>query len=529
MILDCYTAAGGYFIRGDLMGFPQLFEAMEKTEVDTAAVMSTRALQADARKGNEYLTSVAAGDRRVIPIAAVYPEADHYGLPELIEESVGHDAAGLAFYMNQGFSFSSLAIQKTIAEAVKPGLPLFFVDVRDAGVLSQVAEITAGSGCPAVFLGTYYGNFGELLAVLADYPHTYTDTSWQITPGCIELMVAAAGPDRILFGSGAPHRPIQPALNMVLDAEIDDDARRKILAINALKLFGRAEEAGHLEASRFPIPDVKAPATPAIDVHGHLGVSPRLPMTIRDVDAIEYYAARANIESVICSAPVAYREDIEAGNQEMLQKIEGRPRLLGSPTISPTHMDESLRWLDLSTTHPKLAHVTWDPDNEGEAIGSERFMTLWAEVAKRGTPVFWNSGSQDLDRYVRWQKKLGYLPMIRSASKAEIDMFLEVGRRHPDLPIMFGHGLGEDGVYIAKRSPNVYLELSGTYPERDALRKAIDALGPERIVYGTDLDLINPAFCLGVYYEAGMSPEEDRLVMAGNARRIMGLPADMGA
>jgi hypothetical protein len=94
---------------------------------------------------------------------------------------------------------------------------------------------------------------------------------------------------------------------------------------------------------------------------------------------------------------------------------------------------------------------------------------------------------------------------------------------------MFGHGLGEDGVYIAKRSPNVYLELSGTYPERGALRKAIDELGPERIVYGTDLDLINPAFCLGVYYEAGMSPEEDSLVMAGNARRIMGLPADMGA
>ena len=528
MILDCYTMAGGYFIRQDSMGFPQLFEAMERTGVAAAAVMSTRALQADARKGNEHLMSVASGDRRVIPIAVVYPEADHYRLPQTIADSVDRGAAGLGFYMNQAFSSSSLVFRQSIAEAVKPGLPVFFVDVRDAGVLSQIAELTAESGCPAVFLGPHYVNFGELLAVLAAYPHTYAETSWQITPGCIELLVEAAGPDRVLFGSGAPIRPIQPALNMVLDAEIDDGVKRKILAANALRLFGKGLEASRVEASSAPLPEPKAPRTPAVDVHGHLGVAPRLPMKIRDVDAIEYYAARANIEVVVCSAPVAYREDIEGGNQEMLRKIEGRPRLRGSPTISPTHMDESIHWLDAAAAHPKLVHATWDPDNEGEAIGVERFMTLWAEVAKRGIPVFWNSGSQDLDRNVRWQKKLGYMPMIRGASKAESDMFLQVGRRHPDLPIILGHGLGEDGVAIAKRTRNIYLELSGTYPEREALRNAIDALGPERIVYGTDMDLINPAFGLGVYYEADMSPEEDSLVMAGNARRILGLTQETG-
>ena len=89
---------------------------------------------------------------------------------------------------------------------------------------------------------------------------------------------------------------------------------------------------------------------------------------------------------------------------------------------------------------------------------------------------------------------------------------------------MIGHGLGEDGLLIAKGTPNVHLELSGTYPERDAIRKAIDELGPERVVYGTDMDLISPAFGLGVYHEAHMTAEEERLVMAGNARRIMKLP-----
>ena len=108
--------------------------------------------------------------------------------------------------------------------------------------------------------------------------------------------------------------------------------------------------------------------------------------------------------------------------------------------------------------------------------------------------------------------------------KDEIEMFLEVGRRHPDLPIILGHGMGEDGVRLAQRTKNVYLDLSGTYPEGNPVRAAIDGAGKDRVVFGTDLDLITPAFAMGVYYEAGMSEEEERLVMAENARRIHPIP-----
>ena len=524
MIVDAYTMAGGYFIRQDAMGFPDLAAAMDKTGVDAAVVLSTRAMQADARKGNQQLFSEGAHDKRLIPVGVVYPEASSVDVPDIVAECVQHGAAGIALYLSQTVPFNSLAFRRTLAEAVKPGLPLIAVDIREPGIATRVAELTAGSGCPLVLLGPHYVNFDELLVVLDEHHHVYLDTSWQITPGCIELMVEHAGADRIMFGSGAALRPIQPALNMVLDADLDDETKRKVLAANALRLFGRKEEADRVSASVEPLPELRAPETPAIDIHGHMGVSPRLPMSIRDVEAIEHYGRRAGFEYVVCSAPVAYREDLDSGNEEMLEKIKGRPSLLGSPVISPTHMPESIKWLDIAARNDRLAHVTWDPDNEGEAIGSQRFMTLWEEVARRGVPVFWNSGAQDLDRNVRWSRKLGYTPMIRGAARAEIEMFLEVGRRHPELPVMIGHGLGEDGLLIAKGTPNVHLELSGTYPERDAIRKAIDELGPERIVYGTDMDLISPAFGLGVYHEAHMTAEEERLVMAENARRIMKLP-----
>ena len=525
MIVDAHAVAGGYFIRQDPMGFPELFAAMRKTGVDLSAVMSLRALHADARKGNDYLFSAAANDSRIIPIGVVAPNVSHFDVPDLVADCVDNGAAGLALFLSgQLVSLSSLSFRKTLAEAAKPGLPVIVTGARASGTLTELAELTRGLGCALLIVAPYYGLLGELLAVLQEHPHVYTDTSWQITPGCIELLVEHAGPDRVLFGSGAPIRPIHPALNMVLDAEIDDATKQKILAANALRLFGRRAEAERLEASPVSLPEPKMPSTPPVDVHCHLGVAPDIPMPLRDVESIEHYVERAGIEFAVCSSPVAYREDIDWGNREMLDKIKGRPRLLGSPTISPTHMEESIRWLDMCARDDRLAHATLDPDNEGEPFGSDRYMRLFEEAARREVPIFWNSGAQDYVRGVRWQRKLGYIPWIRGAGPDEIAMFLEVGRRHPDLPIILGHGLGEDGVRLAQQTRNIYLELSGSYPERDALRKAIDGAGKERVVFGTDLDLISPAFALGVYYEADMSTEEERLVMAENARRILRLP-----
>ncbi len=490
MIVDVHTMAGGYFIRKDPMGFPELFAAMEKTGVDLAAVLSLRALHADARKGNDFLFSMAATDPRIIPIGVVTPNVSSLDVPDVVADCVKNGAAGLALFMgNRSVTPSALPFRRTLAEAARPGLPLIATGIPDGGMPTQLAEMTRDLGCPILLTATYYGLLDEILAVLEEFDHVYADTGWHSTPGCIELLVKHGGPGRILFGSGAPIRPIQPALNMILDADVGEDAKRKILAGNALRLFGREADAERVESSQVPLPEPRFPSVPAIDIHCHFGVHSEITTSRRDLEAIEYYVERSNIEYAICNGPVAYREDLDGGNHEMLEKIDGRPRLLGSPVISPTHLEKSVRWLDLAAKHDRLVQVTLNPDYEGEAFGSEAYMALWEETAKRGIPVLYNSGSQDIGRTQRWERKMGRDPWIRGGSRDEIEMFLEVGRRHPDLPIIFGHGMGEDGVRLSQRTKNVYLDLSGTYPEGNPVRAAIDGAGKDRVVFGTDLDL----------------------------------------
>jgi predicted TIM-barrel fold metal-dependent hydrolase len=84
--------------------------------------------------------------------------------------------------------------------------------------------------------------------------------------------------------------------------------------------------------------------------------------------------------------------------------------------------------------------------------------------------------------------------------------------------------MGEDGIELAQKTQNIYIELSGSYPEAGAVRRAIDRVGANRIVFGSDQDVIVPAFGLAIYYEANLSPEEDKKIMAENARRILRIP-----
>ena len=525
MIVDAHALIGGYPLRPQLMGFAELAASMEKAGVDVAAAVSLRAIYADSRKGNDRLFALAAQDPRIIPIGVVTPHTSHLDVPTLVADCVGKGAAGLAFSMSGlGVGLGSLSFRHTLAEAAKSRLPLVVYGLQSAGAPTQVAEMTRDLGCPVFLVGSPYHVFDELLAVLDAHDHIYVDTSWQVTPGCIELLVRHAGPGRVLFGSGAPIRPIQPALNVVLEADIDAVTKQRILAGNALRLFGRETEAARLESSPVSLPQVKVPATSVIDVHCHFGIIPGIPATRRGVEAIDYYVENSNVEYVVCSSPIAYLEDLEAGNQEVLTNLKGRPRLLGSPSVSPLHLEESTKWLDLCCQGHRLVHVTLSPHSYYEPLGSDRYLQLFEEAAKRGVPVFYNGGQRDPVRSYRTQLSGGGVPWLRGASPEEYGMFVEVGRRYPELPVIIGHSFGEDGIRLAKQTRNIYLEFSGTHPERDAVRQAIDAVGKERVVFGSDVDLISPGFALGIYYEAVMSAEEERLVMSENARRILHLP-----
>src|SRR5438093_1435979 len=86
-------------------------------------------------------------------------------------------------------------------------------------------------------VAVHYATAVEVLEVAQRHEHLYVETSAMAHFDAIETAVARIGHERVLFGSGGPGRAMQSPLNAILLAEIDDPAKRAILAGNAARLL----------------------------------------------------------------------------------------------------------------------------------------------------------------------------------------------------------------------------------------------------------------------------------------------------
>lgn len=81
-------------------------------------------------------------------------------------------------------------------------------------------------------------------------------------------------------------------------------------------------------------------------------------------------------------------------------------------------------------------------------------------------------------------------------------------------------------IAIMKAHPNICLDLSGTGLHRfGVLRHLIDAVGPERILFGTDYPICNPRMYVQAVYGEELSEEERELIFHKNAERILKISA----
>ncbi|MBQ7912453.1 MAG: amidohydrolase [Clostridia bacterium] len=74
-----------------------------------------------------------------------------------------------------------------------------------------------------------------------------------------------------------------------------------------------------------------------------------------------------------------------------------------------------------------------------------------------------------------------------------------------------------------KKNQNCYLDLSGTGLFRfGMLRRLIDEVGAERILFGSDYPICSPAMYVGaIVLDETLTEREKRLILSGNAKRIL--------
>lgn len=123
-------------------------------------------------------------------------------------------------------------------------------------------------------------------------------------------------------------------------------------------------------------------------------------------------------------------------------------------------------------------------------------------------------------------ERLGMVVNVHTMSTAEMDGMVE---RHPNLVIVGAHP-NEYNVLMhhierAKKHDNYYIDLSGTGITRyGALRRLIDAVGADRLIFGTDFPTCNPAMWVGaLLHDRLITDTEREKILSLNAKRLLGI------
>ena len=95
----------------------------------------------------------------------------------------------------------------------------------------------------------------------------------------------------------------------------------------------------------------------------------------------------------------------------------------------------------------------------------------------------------------------------------------------PRVPVVLGHMGHGNVVYInasidiAARNANVYLETSGM-PMHTKIKEAVERVGPERVLYGSDAPFHHPAVEILRVQVSGLGPDLLDRVLRTNGRAL---------
>ena len=237
-----------------------------------------------------------------------------------------------------------------------------------------------------------------------------------------------------------------------------------------------------------------------IDLHGHIG-----PYTFAIPDlANEGLIAvmnRLGVAQIAVSDMTAWSTDIEYGNERVLTAIRAFPdRILGYVGIWPSDhalvRNQVSYWLNQGFFGLKLHN------SNGFSYMDEAYQPAYAVANERGLPMLFHT----------W------------GGEAEFTAIAQIAERYPQTSILLAHsGSANEAGYLAlaRKHPNVYLDLAFSASPRGLVKRLVEAVGAERITFGSDCYFFSLTQQIGKVLGADISDQDKIRILSTNARNII--------
>lgn len=240
-----------------------------------------------------------------------------------------------------------------------------------------------------------------------------------------------------------------------------------------------------------------------IDGHAHVGTSQVLQISI-DAERLIGVADELGFERVFVTHVTSLFYDMREGNDLLGADLKHfHDRLIGYVTI-PTH---------------RLSEAASDEIRRCVETYGMRGVKMYSHPE---SPITEASSTVILETAADWR-----LPVLGHFTPSECDVLMQ---RVPQAIVVMAHMGGQPyavgnwhlAVEVASRHPNLYLDTASSQIDNGMLEYAVKEIGAERILFGTDVPLLDPWVQLAKVQGADISDEAKALILGGNLQRLLG-------
>ncbi len=202
-------------------------------------------------------------------------------------------------------------------------------------------------------------------------------------------------------------------------------------------------------------------------------------------------------------------KQVRSINEFLAATAASSPRLMALGALHPDSPDQAGDFSHLLELG--LLGVKLHPDIQGYAVDDPRCLKIYELCGKAGVPVLLHTGDKRYD----YSNPNRMLPVLRA---------------YPHVTFIGAHFAGysvwETAVPQMAGIPNLYVDLCSSmqWITPDQTRSYIRAFGADRVMFGTDYPMWDPATCLDAVLDLGLDEKDLDLILHRNAETVFHLP-----
>jgi predicted TIM-barrel fold metal-dependent hydrolase len=238
-----------------------------------------------------------------------------------------------------------------------------------------------------------------------------------------------------------------------------------------------------------------------IDAHNHVGGPDRGDGKKQSPEEIVVEMDRLGIDKAVIFPFSEINPGISfsTANNRTMEAVDKYPdRLIGLARLDPNFgknaVEELKRDIEIGLVGLKL-----HPSSQKFSLRSEHLKEIVREASSLDIPIIFDSGKKE----------------------SPPEQFGELAELFPNAKIIMAHMLG-DFLQIALDHQNIYLQTTDM-PRKEIIQEAVEELGAERIIMGSDSPYISMEVELEKIKLLNISENEKKLIMGENMRCILRL------